>query len=78
MEGVLALSSFQIGDQVTLLQPYFGLPAGTVGTIIHIYKDQTNYCRVQFNSINRAHPIPCDALAKVQSVEQPTSESAQL
>jgi len=55
----------QTGARVVLQQPFFSLPAGTLGTIVSIYQSQTDYCRVRFDESGRIYPIPCHCLARI-------------
>jgi len=38
-----------IGDRVRLIMHYLTYPAGTEGTITHVYRFSANACRVRFD-----------------------------
>jgi hypothetical protein len=38
-----------IGDRIRLTQHYLTYPAGTEGTITHVYRFSSNVCRVRFD-----------------------------
>jgi hypothetical protein len=40
----------QIGDRVALGESLLGLPVGTRGTVVHIYRQAKAYYAVQFDS----------------------------
>jgi len=40
----------QIGDRVALRETLLGLPVGTGGTVVHIYRHADSYYAVQFDS----------------------------
>jgi hypothetical protein len=62
-----------IGDRVALQQPFFSVPTGAVGTIVHIYQSNADFCRVRFDQDAGTYPIPYDRLERL---EQVTSERA--
>lgn len=57
---------FQVGEQVTLIQPYMGLGVGSVGTITRIYHTHPPSYRVRFAHIDVTAPVPSEYLARVR------------
>jgi hypothetical protein len=56
--------AFAVGERVCLIQPHFGFPAGSTGTIVYQYIDVTDVCRVRLDADGLVHPIPCAVLAR--------------
>jgi hypothetical protein len=55
----------QVGDRVCLLQPYRGLPSGSLGTITRSYQAASDYYQVRFDTTATTHPVPVDFLGDV-------------
>jgi hypothetical protein len=58
--------AFQVGEQVTLIQPYMGLGVGNVGTITRIYHTHPPCYRVRFEHVDVTVPVPTEYLARVR------------
>ena len=58
--------AFRTGEQVTLIQPYMGLGAGSVGTITRIYHTHPPCYRVRFAHIDVTVLVPTEYLAHVR------------
>ena len=55
--------AFQVGDQVSIVQPYIGLGVGSVGIITRSYHTHPPCYRVRFAHINLTVPVPNEYLA---------------
>ena len=49
-------TQLQIGDRVALRETILGLPVGSGGTVVHIYRHAKEYYAVQFDSVRI--PLP--------------------
>jgi hypothetical protein len=58
--------AFQVGEQVTLIQPYMRLGVGSVGTITRIYHTHPACYRVRFEHVDVTVPVPSEYLARVR------------
>jgi len=67
-EGVMNPQSeaFQVGEQVTLIQPYMGLGIGSIGSITRIYHTHPPCYRVRFEHIDVTVLVPTEYLARVR------------
>ena len=59
--------AFQVGEQVSIIQPYIGLGVGSVGTITRIYHTHSLCYRVRFAHIALTVPVPSTYLALVRA-----------
>ena len=60
----LESEAFQVGERVSIIQPYIGLGVGSVGTITRIYHTHPPCYRVRFAHINLTVPVPKAYLAQ--------------
>jgi RNA polymerase-interacting CarD/CdnL/TRCF family regulator len=58
--------AFQVGEQVTLIQPYMGLGVGSVGAITRIHHTYPPCYRVRFAHIDVTVLVPTEYLARVR------------
>jgi len=58
--------AFQVGEQITLIQPFMGLGVGSVGTITRIYHTHPPCYRVRFEHVGFTVPVPTEYLARVR------------
>ena len=49
---------FQVGEAVTIIQPYLGLGVGRVGIITRSYRTDISCYRVHFAHLNLTVPVP--------------------
>ena len=55
---------FQVGEAVTIIQPYLGLGVGRVGIITRSYHTDISCYRVHFAHLNLTVPVPKAYLAQ--------------